>query len=83
MGVEQNVFAQQIAQTIRQAGHSVATDFGTKKVGDKISRAGDKGSQYVIVVGEDEVSSGRLTVKNLSTSEETTGTAEELAQHIQ
>ena len=83
MGVEQNVFAQQIAQTIRQADHSVATDFGSKKVGDKISRAGDKGSQYVIVVGEDEVNSGRLTVKNLRTSEETSGTTEELIQHIQ
>ena len=70
---EQNLYAEKIALEFRRAGHSTATDIGTKKVGDKISRADKTGSQYVVVVGEQEVETGTLTIKELSSGEAQTG----------
>lgn len=73
---EHNLIAQKIAKEIRSSGVSSAADIGTKKVGKKISDAAERGSKYIIVVGEDEVSSGNFVLKNLSTSEETSGSLE-------
>jgi histidyl-tRNA synthetase len=75
---EHNLVAQKIAKEIRDGGISVSTDIGTKKVGKKISDAADDGSAYIIVVGEDEVSSGNFVLKNLKTGESTTGPLSEL-----
>lgn len=73
MGTEQNLFAQKIAMEIRRAGHTVSTDIGTKKVGDKISRASKAGSAYTIVIGENEANGGTLTIKHLTSGETSTG----------
>lgn len=70
---EYNLTAQKVAKEIRDHGVTVATDIGTKKVGKKISDAADSGSKYIIVIGEDEVASQTFTLKNLKTSEQTTG----------
>lgn len=75
---EHNLAAQKIAKQIRDGGISVSTDIGTKKVGKKISDAADDGSAYIIVVGEDEVSSGNFILKNLKTGESTTGPLSQL-----
>ena len=75
---EHNLAAQKIAKQIRDGGISVSTDIGTKKVGKKISDAADDGSVYIIVVGEDEVSSGNFILKNLKTGESTTGPLSQL-----
>ena len=79
---EHNLIAQKIAKEIRDHGVTVATDIGTKKVGKKISDAVDSGSQYIIVIGEDEVASQTFTIKNLKTSEQTTGPISELAKGL-
>ena len=75
---EQNLAAQKIAKEIRAAKINVTVDVGTKKVGKKIGDASDKGSKFVIVVGEDEVTSQTFTLKNLLTKEETTGPLTEI-----
>jgi len=75
---EHNLAAQKIAKQIRDSGISVSTDIGTKKVGKKISDAADDGSVYIIVVGEDEVSSGNFVLKNLKTGTTTTGPLSQL-----
>lgn len=74
MKEEQNLYAEKVAHQIRQTGITSATDNGSKKVGDKIKRANEKGAQFIIVIGEDEVESGKLTVKNLKTGKEQSGT---------
>ncbi len=79
---EHNLTAQKIAKQIRDTGVSVSTDIGTKKVGKKISDAADDGSQYIIVVGEDEATSQVFTLKNLKTGEQTTGPISELVKDI-
>lgn len=78
MDQTQNLTAQKVAKEIRDSGTTVSTDFGSKKVGKKISDAVDEGATFVIVVGEDEVQSGTYTLKNLKTETETTGTIPEL-----
>ena len=70
---EQNLAAQKIAKEIRAAKINVSVDIGTKKLGKKIGDASDKGSKFIIVVGADELASQTFTLKNLATSEETTG----------
>lgn len=81
-GTEYNLAAQKIAKEIRDSGVSAVTDIGTKKIGKKISDAADSGSMYIIVVGEDEVSSGNFVLKNLKTGNETSGTISELIKDI-
>ena len=79
---EHNLTAQKIAKEIRDSGVSVATDIGTKKIGKKISDAADHGSQYIVVVGEDEVSYQQFSLKNLHTGETTTGPIVELTKDL-
>jgi histidyl-tRNA synthetase len=79
---EYNLAAQKVAKDIRDAGVAVTTDIGTKKLGKKISDAADKGAQYIIVIGADEVSSGNFTLKNLSTGEETSGPLHKIIESL-
>jgi histidyl-tRNA synthetase len=74
----ENLSSQAIAHQIRQVGLSASTDIGTQKVGKKISNASDRGANFVIVVGENEVATGNLTVKNLRSGEEQSGQLSEL-----
>lgn len=82
MDTEQNLYAQSVAQHIRKAGHKVATDIGVRKLGKKIGSASDRGSKFVIVIGENEMKSSILTVKNLHSGEERSGTINELMNFL-
>ena len=75
---KENLPGQTIAHQIRQVGLSASTDIGTQKIGKRIGTAGEKGAKFVIVIGEDEVTSGNLTVKNLNSGEERSGQLSEL-----
>ncbi len=82
MEAEQNLYAEQVAMHIRQAGHKVATDIGTRKVGKKIGTASDRGCKFVIVIGQDEVESGNFTVKHLHSGKEQSGQLDELMNFL-
>jgi histidyl-tRNA synthetase len=71
--------ALELANTLRQEGVAVATDFGEKKLGDQIKVADKHRVPYLIVVGADEASSGSYKVKDLATGEEKALTRTELA----
>jgi histidyl-tRNA synthetase len=74
--------ALKIAQAFRERdinkAFRVNVDYGTAKLGKKVGNASDNQSTYVLVVGSDELSQGRFTVKKLSTSETLSGTLDEL-----
>jgi histidyl-tRNA synthetase len=74
----ENLLGQAIAHQIRQVGISVSTAIGTQKVGKRINAAAERGAKFVIVLGEDEVASQILTVKNLHSGEEQSGQLSEL-----
>jgi histidyl-tRNA synthetase len=78
----QNMEGEKIAHSFRTAGISTAVDIGTRKMGKKISSAGESGSRYILVVGENEVSSQVFILKELATKSEQTGTVEALIKHI-
>jgi histidyl-tRNA synthetase len=78
----ENLISQKIAQEFRTAGISVAVDFGTRKLGKKISDAAERMVEYVMVVGENEVKTKKYSVKNLEDKSETSGTLAELVKQL-
>jgi len=75
---EHNLEAQKLAQQIRARGLSVATAIGTKKLGKKIADAAQQGVTYIIVIGPNEISQEKFTLKNLLLNSEDAGSLEEL-----
>ncbi len=62
--------AQMLGGELRQNGVSVAIDFGDKKLGDQIKTANKHKIPYLVVVGEDELTSGEFTVRDLASGTE-------------
>ena len=60
--------AEELAKTLRQRGKKVDIILTDKKLGDKMKYAA-KVAEYAIVIGEDEVKSGKFKMKNLTTGE--------------
>lgn len=62
--------AQTFAGALREAGVNAAIDFGEKKLADQIRQAAKHKIRHLIVLGEDELASGNVKVKNLETGDE-------------
>ena len=62
--------AQAFAGGLRQAGVNVAIDFGEKKLAEQIKAASKHHIPHLIVLGEDELASGRVKLRDLATGEE-------------
>ncbi|KKU66626.1 MAG: Histidine-tRNA ligase [Parcubacteria group bacterium GW2011_GWA2_47_16] len=82
VGAEHVDYAQELAQKLRAKNISVVVDYSGKKVGDQIKRADKQGVPFVICVGEEEVESGKLKIKNLKTAEEKVLAEDEVAKFI-
>ena len=78
MGVERNAAALALAQELRRAGLSVEVGDGSFRL-KKSFEAADKLARRMVIVGEDEVSSGILTVKDFSAGDQTKVPRAELA----
>jgi histidyl-tRNA synthetase len=63
-------FAQDLAQDIRNKGKRVAIDFSFRKIGDQIKNADKMNIPDIICIGEEEVKTGKLKIKNLKTGNE-------------
>lgn len=74
--------AQELAQFLRSKGLSVALNLVDKKIGDQIKAADKQGVAFVIVVGDEEVTSGIFKLKHLGTGEEKTIPRDEIADAI-
>lgn len=70
MSTTEASFAEKTAENLRSKGFRVAVDFTYKKIGDQIKSADKRGIPDVIVIGSEEVKSGKVKVKNLKTGEE-------------
>ncbi len=64
---EQSPFANDIAQDLRKNGKKVIVDFSYKKIGEQIKSADKRNVERLIVIGEEEVKTGKYKVKNLKT----------------
>jgi histidyl-tRNA synthetase len=68
---EQNIsFAMDIAQTLRAKGTNVVVDLSGKKLGDQISNADRRGIPKIICIGDEEIKTGKLKVKDLKSGNE-------------
>lgn len=73
---------QKPVSALRRAGLNAAVDLSGRKLGDQLKIADKKGIKHVLIIGDDELKTGTYTLKNLQTSQQTTGTLTELAAHI-
>ncbi len=62
--------AYEVASTLRKAQINISIDISNKKIGDQIRYATKQHIPYIIVIGEDEVSSKQYTLKELATGTE-------------
>lgn len=75
-------YAQDLAQKIREKGINVTVDYSSKKIGDQFKYADKNKIPYVVVIGENEVKTGKLKVKELSTGTETEVTEDTISETI-
>jgi histidyl-tRNA synthetase len=64
-------FAQDLAQKIRETSVKVTIDYSYRKIGDQIKYADKNKIPYVICIGEEEVKTGKMKLKELATGKET------------
>ncbi|MDD5165686.1 MAG: histidine--tRNA ligase [Candidatus Pacebacteria bacterium] len=70
MGETNTPFALDLAQKLRDKGTRVVVDLSGKKLGDQIKNADRRHIPKVIVIGEEEVKTGKFKVKDLKSGEE-------------
>jgi len=81
LGPERNAAALALARELRQAGLSVEVGDGTFRL-KKSFEAADRVARHIVILGEDELASGVLTVKNFVTGEQTKVEKAELADRL-
>ncbi len=74
--------AVQLAQSLRREDVTVAVNFSGKRIGDQIRHADKAKIPFVIAVGSKERDTGRYTIKNLSTGNEITLSADRISEHL-
>jgi histidyl-tRNA synthetase len=55
----------QLAETLRAKGIPADLSFGDRKLGKQLSAADRAGAHYAVILGDDELASGTVTVKDL------------------
>lgn len=63
-------YAQDVAQTLRNKKLRVAIDYSLRKIGDQIKNADKIQIPNIICIGDEEVKTGKLKIKNLETGDE-------------
>lgn len=71
-----------LAQDLRREDVTVAVNFSGKRVGDMIRHADKMRIPFILAVGAKERDSGRYSVKNLATGQETQLAADRIAEHL-
>jgi histidyl-tRNA synthetase len=74
--------AQAFAGSLRRAGINTAVDFGERKLGDQIKTAAKHKVPWLIVAGQDELTSGQFKVRNLDTGHEEVMPGEAIADYL-
>jgi histidyl-tRNA synthetase len=71
-----------LARDLRLAGLSVLLEFEDRKMKKAMTAAAKSGARYALIVGDNEVASGRYGLKNLATGEQEMLTAREIAAKL-
>lgn len=71
-----------VAEELREAGRKAVAELTPRSPGAALKRADKGGSRYVVLVGEEELATGRVTWKDLTTREQHTVPRAELAARL-
>lgn len=71
-----------VATTLRQARFTVGLALRDQAVGKALRRASQVGARHAVVIGERERESGRVTVRDLGSGDETEMTIDELVRRL-
>ncbi len=71
-----------LARRLREAGASVYLDFDRRSLKSQMRLADRLGARSVVMIGDDEVKSGKLTVRNMSTREQIEVTGDDLVETV-
>lgn len=82
IGEKLDAQVEDIADKLRSFGLNVAVDLTGKKVGDQIKIADRQSIPFIIVVGEEELKTGRFKLKNLKSREEQDANLDEITSII-
>jgi histidyl-tRNA synthetase len=74
--------AQKLVAELREAGLSVAVDLSERKLGDQLKTASKKAIKHVLIIGEDELQSGKMKLRQLDTGQETSLAINDLIKHL-
>jgi len=67
----------ELAESLRKSGKTVEIDLANKKFTKQLEKA-SKVANYALILGEDEIKAGKVSVKNLETSEQITVNKDEV-----
>ena len=81
MGVERNPAALLLARELRRSGLTIEVGDGSFKLRKSFDIA-DKLARHIILLGEDEIASGMLTVKTFATGEQVTMTRADMVRAL-
>ncbi len=71
------VDAFELAEELRNNGYNIEFDLSNKKFTKQLEKA-SKVADYALILGEDEINAGKVSVKNLATGEQKTVSRQEL-----
>lgn len=81
-GAAAEIYAFKILSDLRRKNISAAMDFGKKSMKAQMKAASKSGAKFALIVGEDEVATSTVTVKNLETSAQEKVPVEEVPEKI-
>ena len=82
LGEEANLKALELVQALRQQGFKAERDYLNRKLKAQFKSADVFGAKALITLGESEVESGQVTVKNNQTREEVQVSLDEISQNF-
>ena len=71
-----------IAESLRGSGLAVAAELSPRSVKAALKRAHRSGSRWVVLIGDDEVENGTVTLRDLSSAEQSEISREELVKYL-
>lgn len=71
IGEKADSFAQKLVYELRKEGISVERDYLLRSVKAQMKYANKIGAKHSVVIGDDDISAGKATIKNMETGEQT------------
>ena len=81
-GAEAEIYAFEVLTELRRKNISAAMDFAKRTMKAQMKQAAKSGAKFALIIGEDEVNSKTVTVKNLETSEQEIISLQDLPKKI-